>query len=579
MSKNRFEMADLEKSKLDLVPGTIHLIDVEGDLNIQKDEGSEHDIILQPQPSSNVNDPLRWSKRKKNVQFGLLWMWAFLLAVTVNWNGPVWTIWTEVFDCSYDQLNISAAICFIFLGVGCVLLQPTALKFGRRFVYLLCTFFVIIANLIGALAQSVQYLYAVNFLSGMCAAPVDSLVEISTTDVFFQHERAEYLSWMIFALYAGSDLGPVAAGYIVETMDWRWCLWFQVIIFGALLAILLFTMEDTTFDREQDKTEEDILVQIKSRESALQSVVSQNSNDREAAKESPLISTCNVELDKMSIDGSIPKRTYWQRMRLMEFEYSDKRSWLTIFYRPFLMVRFPAFIWAGIVYGSQMMWLSLLATTQSEIYALEPYNFSESQVGLTNLGAFVGSIFGMFYGGKFVDYLSIKFARRNGGILEPEYRLYAMAIPTILNAGGLLAYGLSSHYSAHWAISVVIGQGLLGFAMSSTGGICLTYAVDCYPNLASDGLVLILFLRNCIGCGFTFAIQPWLDRDGLSLTTWLMFMLSLVINGSYLIMVFWGKSFRRWTANAYFKYSDPNYGEIFKKKGQPQKKGCMKGLE
>lgn len=83
----------------------------------------------------------------------------------------------------------------------------------------------------------------------------------------------------------------------------------------------------------------------------------------------------------------------------------------------------------------------------------------------------------MFYGGKFVDYVTIRLALKNNGILEPEFRLWTMVFPTIFNAAGLLAYGLGSYYHAHWTISVILGQGLIGFAMSSSGAICITYSM------------------------------------------------------------------------------------------------------
>lgn len=64
----------------DIVPGTVHFVDLQGILNVQKDANSKHNIILVPQPSSNPNDPLRWSQRKKNSQFAFLWIWAFMQA-------------------------------------------------------------------------------------------------------------------------------------------------------------------------------------------------------------------------------------------------------------------------------------------------------------------------------------------------------------------------------------------------------------------------------------------------------------------------------------------------------------------
>ncbi len=474
----------------------------------------------------------------------------------------MWTQWTQDFDCTFMQLNIGLALGFLFLGFGCVVLQPTAMKLGKRFVYLMCTVIVIVANIVGSQGTRLGSFYGVKVLCGLAAAPVDSLVEISTTDVFFQHERASYLGWFVLALYAGSDLGPMACGYIVETLSWRWCYYILIIIFAVLLMIQLFLMEDTSFKRHQssDTTEEAIIEQIKSHQTIISAVQNDFTEEKQGYSLPVVVSRSSGEDDET--DSSIPKRTFWQKRRFVEVEYSDSRLWLIIMCRPFFLVTIPAVVWGGLVYGSQMMWLSLMATTQSQVYSAPPFNFSALTVGLTNVSPLVGSIFGMLYGGYFVDYLTIKLSIRNNGVMEPEFRLWAMVIPTTFNAAGLLAYGIGATSKTNWFVSVGIGQFLLGFAMGASGGICLTYVVDSYPKLASEALVLMLLIRNLIGCGFTFAIQPWLTRNGLTVTSWLMFMLSIVINGSFVVFLQWGKKLRRWTKKRYLRYSDPSFGEL-----------------
>ena len=96
----------------------------------------------------------------------------------------------------------------------------------------------------------------------------------------------------------------------------------------------------------------------------------------------------------------------------------------------------------------------------------------------------------------------------------------------------------------------------MGFAMSSTGAITMTYSIDCYPKLGSEAMVLILFIRNMIGMVFTFASQYWLDKCGFKLLGWLLFMISIIINGSFLFMIMFGKKFREKTFNYYTKISD-----------------------
>lgn len=532
----------ISDSSVENVPGTVHLLDLAGTLNVQKLQDGNQNIILQPQPLDDVNDPLLWSKRKKNLQFILLWVWSVFLAITVNWGGPYWSEWQEDFGVSANTLNVAQALNFLFLGLGCVFLQPLAMKIGRRAIYLGCTALAVVGNAMAIHADSVSYIMALMSICGFAAAPTNSLVEISSTDVFFAHERASRLSWLVFAIYFGSYIGPVVASYLP---NWGWAFKIQVIILCVLFVLQLFLMEDTSFPRaEEEDTEREILHQIKSRETGIEVSSSEN-----------IKSTSNVTQEPVGEEASYTdplkvKRPYIKRMQLLELEYTDKRPLWKIFFKPVYTACFPAVVWSGILYGAQMMWLSLITTTQSELYTTY-YNFSTSSTGLSNLAALGGSLVGMIYGGPFVDWITIKLANRNNGILEPEFRLWAMVGPTLFNAGGLLAYCMVPLNGNSWAISVVVGQGFLGFAMAAAGPICLTYAIDCYTEAASESLVLILFLRNMIGCGFTFAIQPWLNRCGLATTTWLMFMLSLVINGSFLVFIVFGKAIRRKTKNIY----------------------------
>ncbi|KAF3985173.1 hypothetical protein FT663_05402 [Candidozyma haemuli var. vulneris] len=532
-----------QASSFENVPGTVHLLDLAGTLNVQKVQDGDQNIILQPQPSEDVNDPLRWSKRKKNLQFVLLWVWSVFLAITVNWGGPYWGEWQEDFGVTASRLNVCQALNFLFLGVGCVVLQPTAMKVGRRVIYLFCTALAVVGNAMAIHADSVDYIMASMSICGFAAAPTNSLVEISSTDVFFVHERASKLSWLVFAIYFGSYIGPVVAAYLP---NWQWAFKLQVIILCVLFVVQLFLMEDTSFVRDEKETEREILHQIKSRETGMSPEHSGSGKAHHIISQEP-----TGEADSYS-DPSTVKRSYIKRMQLLELEYNDKRPFWKIFTKPIYTACFPAVFWSGIVYGAQMMWLSLLTTTQSELYTTY-YGFSTSSTGLTNLAALGGSLVGMVYGGPFVDWLTVKLAHKNNGILEPEFRLWAMIGPTLFNAGGLLAYCMAPLNGEAWAVSVIVGQGFLGFAMAAAGPICLTYAIDCYTEAASESLVFILFLRNMIGCGFTFAIQPWLDRCGLATTTWLMFMLSVVINGSFLVFIVFGKAIRRKTRHLYEK--------------------------
>ena len=47
------------------IPGTVHLVDIEGTLRAKHASGGQHDIVLIPAPSDDPDDPLNWSAKRK----------------------------------------------------------------------------------------------------------------------------------------------------------------------------------------------------------------------------------------------------------------------------------------------------------------------------------------------------------------------------------------------------------------------------------------------------------------------------------------------------------------------------------
>lgn len=206
----------------------------------------------------------------------------------------------------------------------------------------------------------------VNILTGFGAAPVDSLVQISTTDLFFAHERGTRLSCFALALGTGSYMGPVAAGYITESQTWRFCFWYLVIFFGVILLLQIFTLEESIYRRPLPAPESQH--ELESRDSVKE--------DHSTSKEPKPLVTKGNRRDTVTTVSTCPARqTYWQRMAPFHTRNANPKKWWWLALFPFRLVMFPAIIWVGIMVGIQIMWLSLLSVTQSELFSVAPYNF------------------------------------------------------------------------------------------------------------------------------------------------------------------------------------------------------------
>ncbi|PGH17183.1 hypothetical protein AJ79_01321 [Helicocarpus griseus UAMH5409] len=441
-----------------MVPGTLHIVDLEGTMNVKHQQVGKSDIVLVPQPSNDPNDPLNWSKFRKEYHFWLLWIWGFIAAVSVNWVGPVWTQFTVDLKTTYFQLSIASALCFLFLGLGCVFLQPIAMKIGRRPVYLAGSVLNLVGCVLGSVQTTVQMLWGTNILTGFGAAPVDSLVQITTTDIFFAHEKGTRLSLYIFTIYAGSYLGPVAAGHIADSQSWRWCYNYLIIFFSTLLVIQFFTMEESTFRRPPTSSE-------------ISGDTAMMSRNAEKQLEDPKINAAVSSGESgHTSEASLPPapKTYWQRMGLYNTTRSDPRPLWLVAANPFMLITYPAVIWAGFIYGVQMMWLSLLNVTQSELFSAPPYNFSVSNVGNINFSSFIGGALGMIWGGYVSDWCILFLSRRNRGILEPEFRLWTMLVPAVINT-----YGLGVLDGVMWLLPAGFGMVFIAFGIGSSGAIAI----------------------------------------------------------------------------------------------------------
>lgn len=116
--------------------------------------------------------------------------------------------------------------------------------------------------------------------------------------------------------------------------------------------------------------------------------------------------------------------------------------------------------------------------------------------------------------------------------------------------GGLIIYGVTAARGIHWIVPV-IGMGLVGFGLSVGGSVTMTYILDCYKDLAGEVVTTIIVIRNLVGFGLTFGIQPWISQSGLQNTFIAVGMLSFTITIFSVFFIVKGKSIRMWTKNRY----------------------------
>ncbi|KAL5338589.1 major facilitator superfamily domain-containing protein [Aspergillus crustosus] len=322
-------------------------------------------------------------------------------------------------------------------------------------------------------------LLGVSLLAGLAGSISEAIVMITINDMFFVHQHARFNGIFVIKQSLGTTGGPSVCGYIVSDIGWRWI--------------------DT---------------------------------------KTPASATIATPVSSQIHRGR-SRKSYRQRLA---FVTKSPGSIIPHFYQPLIIFfSFPAVAYAATTYGTILAFFSASSSAGSYFFIYPPYNFGPSTIGLFQLGSFVGSLIGMLTIPWLIDWLIIKFAKRNEGVFEPEMRLW-MSIPAAgINCAAMILYGCRGW---HWAI--------LAFAMD----VASTYLSDAYPEILADALIAVVFIRNGFASIIRFSFTDWLNAIGIEHTFLLIGLIALVSVVVPILLLRYGKAARIRTAERYRLFAE-----------------------
>jgi MFS family permease len=307
---------------------------------------------------------------------------------------------------------------------------------------------------------------------GFFVAPVEALPEISITDVYFTHERGTYMGVYALTLAGSNYFAPVISGFIAEGQGWQWVFYWPAIFNAVTLVFLFFCLEETNYSRAS------------SAESSSDTVSVHQDSSKEAFRIEPSVPSETTQAHKKSLAQRL---SIWQPSPGQNMFIRAKRS--------LSYLGWPVIFYAGFSYGSYLIWFNVLNATASIILGGAPYNFKASMVGLSYVSCCIGVIVGSIVSGRLSDWLTIKLARRNQGIMEAEHRLWPFAICLIMVPGSLILWGVGAAHQVHW-VALVFGMGCLAFTSCVGVTISVNYLIDSYHDISGDALVTVILVRN-----------------------------------------------------------------------------------
>ncbi|KAI4723046.1 major facilitator superfamily transporter [Aureobasidium sp. EXF-10727] len=545
-----------------IAPGTVRLIDAGGELNVKHSEG-HGDIVLVPTPSDDPEDPLNWTKKRKLLHTACMVMYTVMLvfpsAAVYSVAKPISTS-TGI---SITTINRGTGVMFLLYGWSTIFWQAIALQYGKRPVYLISSAASVVVMAVAPLCRSSGTYLAIRILQGFFGGPVESLCEISMTDIWFAHERPLYIALYGVSLGASGKLAPVFSAFINSGMGWEWTLWWCAIGIGIAFIFCLLLMEETNYDRRTTQSSSSPSSQA-SLETAGEPglAVLEKVTAKDGAQSSDPLSTDNKQPyeDQYSIDvgatelGQVtyPRKTYWQKLSVIDKKRPNRI--LDIMWAPFKFFTFPVVVWAGLQYGLQgLVYPGILNATASVTYTNSFYHFSSDAVGFAYFAAVVGMVLGSLWVTLAGPRLVIRLARRRGGISEPEDILWLFLASAVVVPFALILWGVGSTHHVHWS-GLVIAQASLAISSTLCLSTAIQYATSAYRDLSGELITTIILIRNTLSFAINYGINPWIDAMGTQNTFITAAVIAFVLNSTMFLVIPFGRRLREHSARRYWTY-------------------------
>jgi hypothetical protein len=171
---------------------------------------------------------------------------------------------------------------------------------------------------------------------------------------------------------------------------------------------------------------------------------------------------------------------------------------------------YPPIIFASVLVGVFVGSTIIIQVSASQWLALPPYDWKLSMIGLFNFAGWIGALLSIFVGGVLTDYL----VKGIGGHTRPEKRLPALLIVALLGPPGLVVYGFCLE-KGDPSIGAAFGYAMHSFAFVAASNIVVTYAVDCYKEVAGEAMVILFVIRNSVACACSICCASWIAQVGL----------------------------------------------------------------
>ncbi|KAL8999602.1 MAG: hypothetical protein Q9169_001562 [Polycauliona sp. 2 TL-2023] len=460
--------------------------------------------VLIPQPSSDPNDPLNWSEKKKHIILFVISVVAFMpdfgSSMGIITLLPQATQWQKLQNTIQHNL-VGNLFC---LGAGGLFSVWLSAYFGRLPILVSFTSIALGTYAWCAAATSFESYMAARIINGFFANVAQAGGLMYIQDIFYFHEHPRKINIWSGAIIVSPYLGPLVAAFMIGKVPWPNVFWVATGFTALCWILVVGLMDETIYNRNLPA-------------------------ELRTPPKSRLMRLLGVEQWKTRRD----RQTFWQATMRPIVAISKVPVLLcTIYY-------FLNFAWVIGVNATISIWLT-------DTYGFTPYN-----LGMFYFAFIIGSLLGALIGHWLHDFIAQIYLKRHNGTIEPEARLIIIWLASPLMGISILLLGYAVQNKWHYMILAVLAAMQVAGIMIATTGLN-AYLLDAYPEGSGEVGAWIVVGRTWGGFMATYIEINWVLKDGpvraFGAQTGVTAVAGLIILG----LGMYGKRLRRWQGRMKF---------------------------
>jgi MFS family permease len=206
-------------------------------------------FVLEPQPTDSANDPLNWPVLRRDLALVSLGLYCMIGGGMTPILAAGFNEVSKDLDVTVPDVALTTGLYMMGLGLGSIVLSPTAILYGKRPVYFVASIGFIVTSIWCAVSPNYISLLVARIFQGFAVSSVECLPSASIAEIYFLHEKAYRLGIYTLLLLGGKNLVPLVSAAVIQQMGWRWVFWIVAVVVGFCSLLLFLFVPETFWDR------------------------------------------------------------------------------------------------------------------------------------------------------------------------------------------------------------------------------------------------------------------------------------------------------------------------------------------